>query len=220
MVAAVKLFSKEHRVSELPSARNDEIGLLARSLNDMQNTIVANMRELNESRHTLKHLAQHDSLTGLPNRALVDDRLRQAVSQALRDQTRMALLFVDLDEFKVINDTCGHHVGDLLLTAAANRMEACVRQADTVGRLGGDEFVVLLTHVDDDADALLVAGKICAALNQSFDLDGRNLLISSSIGVAIYPEHGSDELSLAKSADAAMYLAKEDGGNRVRLFGI
>ena len=90
MVAAVKLFSKENRVSELPSARNDEIGLLARSLNDMQNTIVANMRELNESRHTLKHLAQHDSLTGLPNRALFDDRLRQAVSQALRDHTRMA----------------------------------------------------------------------------------------------------------------------------------
>ena len=119
----------------------------------------------------------------------------------------------------MINDSNGHHVGDLLLVAAAKRMEACVRHVDTVGRLGGDEFVVLLTHVEDDADALLVAGKICVALNQSFELDGRNLLISSSIGVAIYPEHGSDELALAKSADAAMYLAKEDGGNRVRLFG-
>lgn len=219
MVDAMSLFSREQVVSELPSARKDEIGLLASSLNDMQATIVANMRELHESRQTLKHFAQHDSLTGLPNRALFDDRLRQAVSQARRDQTRMALLFVDLDEFKDINDSYGHHVGDLLLNAAAMRMQACVRNVDTVGRLGGDEFVVLLPHVEVGQDALLVAEKICHALNQPFDLDGRNLVISSSIGVAIYPEHGSDELALSQSADAAMYLAKESGGNRVRLFG-
>lgn len=111
----------------------------------------------------------------MPNRALFDDRLRQAVSQARRDQTRLALLFVDLDDFKVINDTFGHHVGDLLLKAAAKRMQACVRNVDTVGRLGGDEFVVLLTHIEVDQDALLVAEKICSALNQPFDLDGRSL---------------------------------------------
>ncbi|MDO9199306.1 GGDEF domain-containing protein [Rhodoferax sp.] len=219
MVGAMSMFSKEQVIIELPSARKDEIGLLASSLNDMQNTIVANMRELNESRQTLTHLAQHDSLTGLPNRALFDDRLRQAVSQARRDQTRLALLFVDLDGFKAINDTCGHHVGDLLLSAVAKQMQACVRNVDTVGRLGGDEFVVLLTHVEGDQDALLVAGKICTALNQPFDLDGGSLVISASIGVAVYPEHGSDELTLSKSADAAMYLAKVSGGNRVRLFG-
>ena len=219
MVDAMSLFSKAHVVSELPSARRDEIGLLASSLNDMQNTIVANMRDLKQSRQTLEHLAQHDSLTGLPGRALFSDRLRQALSQAKRDQTRMALLFVDLDGFKRVNDTFGHHVGDLLLIDAANRMKACVRDADTVGRLGGDEFVVLLTHVEEEQDAVLVAGKICAALNQPFDLDGQNQLIAASIGVAIYPEHGSDELTLSKSADAAMYLAKEGGGNRVRLVG-
>lgn len=218
MVHAVGLFSKEQVVSELSSARKDEIGLLARSLNDMQVTIVANLRELNESRQALKHLAQHDSLTGLPNRALFEDRLQQAVSQARRDQTRMALLFVDLDEFKAINDTYGHHVGDLLLMAAAQRMEDCVRNVDTVGRLGGDEFVVLLTHVEEEQDALVVAEKICKTLNQPFELDGRHIHISSSIGAAIYPEHGSDELTLARSADTAMYLSKEEGGNRVRLF--
>lgn len=219
MVDAVGLFSKEQVVRELPSTNSDEIGLLARSLNDMQTTIVANLHELNESRQALKHLAQHDSLTGLPNRALFDDRLGQAVSQARRDQTRMALMFVDLDGFKAINDTHGHHVGDCLLIAAAQRMEACVRNVDTVGRLGGDEFVVLLTHVEKDMDALVVAEKICMALHQPFDLDGQQLDISSSIGVAIFPEHGSDELTLSRSADAAMYLAKESGGNRVRLFG-
>lgn len=219
MVHAVGLFSKEQVVSELSSARKDEIGLLARSLNDMQVTIVANLRELNESRQALKHLAQHDSLTGLPNRALFDDRLQQAVSQARRDQTRLALLFVDLDEFKAINDTHGHHVGDLLLVAAAQRMEDCVRNVDTVGRLGGDEFVVLLTHVEEEQDALMVAEKICKTLNQPFELDGRRIHISASIGAAIYPAHGSDELTLARSADAAMYLSKEEGGNRVRLYG-
>ncbi|MDO8178522.1 MAG: GGDEF domain-containing protein [Undibacterium sp.] len=218
MVDAVRLFSKKQVMSELPSGRRDEIGLLARSLNHMQETIVENMRELNESRHTLKHLAQHDSLTGLPNRALFDDRLRQAASQAQRDNTRMALLFVDLDEFKEINDTYGHHIGDLLLTAAAERMAACVRHADTVGRLGGDEFVVLLPYIDVEKDAVLVAEKICNALHIPLDLDGRTLLISASIGIAIYPEHGKDELTLSRSADAAMYRAKEEGGNCVKVF--
>jgi diguanylate cyclase (GGDEF)-like protein len=219
MVHAVGLFSKEQVVSQLPSTREDEVGLLAQSLNDMQATIVANMRELNESRQALKHLAQHDPLTGLPNRALFDDRLSQAVSQARRDQIRMALLFVDLDGFKAINDTHGHHVGDCLLNAAAKRMQACVRGADTVGRLGGDEFVILLPHVEAVQDALLVAEKICVTLNQPFEVDGRHLDISSSIGVAIFPEHGGNELTLSQSADAAMYLAKESGGNRVRLCG-
>lgn len=219
MADAVKLFSKEQRISALPVKGNDEIGLLARNLNEMQTTMVANMREINESRESLKHLAQHDSLTGLPNRALFADRLGQAVSQARRDQTRIALLFIDLDGFKDINDTCGHHAGDLLLAAAAQRMEACVREADTVGRLGGDEFVVLLTYIETDRDALLVAEKMCNALGRSFEVDDRSLDISASIGVAIYPEHGDDELSLFRSADAAMYIAKEKGGDGIWLFG-
>ena len=218
MADAVKLFAQKQVMSELPPDRGDEIGVLARSLNHMQETILENMRELNESRHALKHLAQHDTLTGLPNRALFDDRLGRAISQAQRDQTRMALLFVDLDAFKAINDTYGHYVGDLLLTAAAERMTACMRDADTVGRLGGDEFVVLLPHIDLAKDAALVAEKICNALHIPLELEARTLLISASIGIAIYPEHGSDALALSHSADSAMYQAKEDGGNCVRIF--
>ncbi len=216
MAHAVTLFSREQVVSQLPATRDDELGQLARSLNDMQATIVANMEEINESRRTLRHLAQHDALTGLPNRTLCDDRVQQALSQAKRDLSRLALIFVDLDDFKSINDTYGHHAGDLLLCSAARRMEGCVRNADTVGRLGGDEFLVLLATIDKEQDATLVAGKIRDALSQPFDLDGSRLSITCSIGVAIYPEHGADAITLSKSADAAMYLAKEGGGNRVQ----
>ena len=105
-----------------------------------------------------------------------------------------------------------------MLIAVANRMQACVRNADTVGRLGGDEFVVLLTHVEEEQDALLAAEKICMTSGQPFDLEGRHLLNGSSIGVAIYPEHGNDEFSLSRRTDAAMYLAKKSGGDRVSLF--
>lgn len=216
MARAVTLFSRQHVVSQLPHARNDELGQLARSLNEMQTTILANMEEINESRRTLRHLAQHDALTGLPNRTLCDDRIQQALSQAKRDMGRLALIFVDLDDFKSINDTYGHHAGDLLLCSAARRMEGCVRNADTVGRLGGDEFMVLLATIDLEQDATLVAGKIRDALSLPFDLDGSRLSITCSIGVAIYPEHGADAITLSKSADAAMYLAKEGGGNRVQ----
>lgn len=219
MVGAVQKFSNEQVISELPSDSGDEIGSLARSLNDMQSTIDANIGELIESRHALKHLAQHDRLTGLPNRALFDDRLRQALALARRDQTHVALLFVDLDGFKLINDSHGHHAGDLLLVAVARRLEACVRGADTVGRHGGDEFVVLLPVVETEQDALRVAEKICAALSQPFDLEGVSARLSASIGVALYPQHGGDALTLARSADAAMYQAKQGGGQRVRLGG-
>jgi diguanylate cyclase (GGDEF)-like protein len=217
MAEAVTRFSRERVVSELPSERNDQIGVLARSLNDMQRTIVANISELDESRTALKHLAQHDGLTGLPNRALFDDRLQQAMVQARRTQTSIALLFVDLDGFKAVNDSFGHHTGDLLLTAAAQRIHACVRVADTAGRIGGDEFVILLGAVGSDDDALNVAEKVRAALAQAFELDGRTVLISSSVGVALFPQHGDSERALALSADAAMYRAKAAGGNRVWL---
>jgi diguanylate cyclase (GGDEF)-like protein len=219
MVDAVTLFSRQHVVRELPTTRGDQLGLLARTLNDMQRTIVGNIRELDESRQALRHLAQHDPLTGLPNRALFDDRLHQAVTHARRAQVRVALLFVDLDGFKSINDSYGHQAGDLLLTAVAQRMHACVRSADTVGRLGGDEFVVLLTEVERPPDALVVAEKIRHALEQPFDIASLKVSISASIGVAIFPDHGADERALSWSADAAMYLAKESGGNGVRMFG-
>jgi diguanylate cyclase (GGDEF)-like protein len=217
MAEAVTRFSNERVVSELPSERNDQIGVLARSLNDMQRTIVANIQELDDSRLALKHLAQHDGLTGLPNRALFDDRLQQALALARRTETHIALLFVDLDGFKGINDKHGHHTGDLLLKAVAQRIHGCVREADTAGRIGGDEFVMLLGAIGREHDALTVAEKVRGVLELPFELEGRTVLISASIGVALFPQHGDSERTLALNADAAMYLAKANGGNRVWL---
>lgn len=176
-------------------------------------------RELRDSETRLRHQAEHDALTGLPNRALFNDHLTHALAQARRNRARLALMFLDLDRFKPINDTLGHHVGDALLQVVAERLQHCVRESDIVGRLGGDEFVVLLPVIDTTDDALVVAEKIREALNQPFELGcGEPLNLSSSTGIAIFPEHGEDELQLTKNADTAMYLAKDQGRNRVEVY--
>ncbi len=178
-------------------------------------------RELNDrivAEERLKHLAHHDVLTDLPNRTLFSDRLKQALAQAKRGRASLALLFLDLDNFKPVNDTYGHAVGDLLLRQVAIRLLKCVRESDTVSRIGGDEFVVLLPSVETGHDAMLVAEKMLLVLSQTFELDGHDLHISGSIGIAVYPEHGSDEITLTHSADTAMYYAKSDGRNRVKLY--
>ncbi|WP_137939667.1 diguanylate cyclase [Chitinivorax sp. B] len=166
----------------------------------------------------VRHMAQHDMLTGLPNRALFSDRLQQAFARAKRDNKRLAIMFIDLDQFKPVNDTYGHATGDLLLVEVAKRMQTCVRGSDTVARIGGDEFVVLLATVETDRNALAVAQKIHASLKQPFRLAGQVLHISSCIGVAIYPEHGSTEIELSKRADSAMYQIKKCGRDDVRLY--
>ena len=127
-------------------------------------------------------------------------------------------MFLDLDEFKPVNDKFGHGVGDLLLKEAAKRIQDCVRESDTVGRFSGDEFIVLFRAIEHKQDAMAVAEKIRHALNQPFELAGQNLKISSSTGVAIYPDHGADEVQLLKNADIAMYCAKGNGRNMVQLF--
>lgn len=167
----------------------------------------------------LAHMAQFDSLTNLPNRALFSDRLQQAISEAIRNWTRLALLFIDLDHFKTVNDTCGHSVGDFLLQEVAQRLQTCVRKSDTVGRIAGDEFVIVLPGIEDDQYALAVAEKIRHSLSQPFDLDGYQCqAISCSIGIAIYPDHGSNEIELTRNADNTMYQVKDSGGNGVKLF--
>ncbi len=174
---------------------------------------------LRASEARYRHLAQHDTLTDLPNLALFSDRLQQALIQARRDRTQLAVLFLDLDQFKPINDDLGHHVGDLLLQAVAKRLRECVRESDTVARIGGDEFVLLLPAIHEKSEALALAELIRDALNQPFDMaDGQRLSISSSIGIAVYPEHGSYGTQLLKCADQAMYGAKRCGRNKVRLF--
>ena len=166
----------------------------------------------------LQYMAHHDALTDLPNRTLFSDRLKQGLAQAKRDKGILALLFLDLDHFKPINDTYGHAVGDLLLKEMALRMRKCVREADTVSRIGGDEFLVLLPTVETSQDAMRVAEKMLVALSQAFVLDGRDLHISGSIGIAIYPENGSNEILLTHHADTAMYYAKSDGRNRAKMY--
>lgn len=174
---------------------------------------------LRASETRYRHLAQHDTLTGLPNLALFSDRLQQALIQAPRSHARLAVLFLDLDQFKPINDALGHHVGDLLLQAVAARLRESLRESDTVARIGGDEFVLLLPTIHEPSEALTLAELVRDALSQPFDMsDGQRLSISCSIGVAVYPEHGDDGTQLLKNADQAMYRAKRGGRNKVRLF--
>lgn len=166
----------------------------------------------------IAHMAHHDTLTNLPNRALFSDRISQALVLAQRNQTQAAVMFIDLDKFKPINDVYGHAIGDQLLVEAAARLRACVRASDTVSRIGGDEFVVLLTAISCSNDALLVGEAIRLALKQPFDLAGYRLSIGSSIGVALAPDHGVDPTELCKHADIAMYYAKKSGRDNVKLF--
>jgi diguanylate cyclase (GGDEF)-like protein/PAS domain S-box-containing protein len=179
--------------------------------------VFRDVTELKEAQARLLRMAQYCPMTDLPNRALFSDRLQLALAMAKRNQTKLGLLFIDLDEFKPINDTLGHAMGDALLQKAAQRMSGCVRHSDTVARLGGDEFVVLLPVVEGPADALAVAEKIRHALHEAFELDGHVVQISASMGVAIFPDHGVDELALTHSADVAMYAVKAHGRNGVRL---
>jgi len=157
--------------------------------------------------------AYHDLLTGLPNRALFHDRLSNTISNARRENDRLSVLFLDLDRFKVVNDTLGHSVGDELLKQVANRLRSCLREGDTVARLGGDEFIVLLPNINSDDIARLVAKKLVDAIKQPFFVDGNELFLTGSIGISMFPENGETADLLIKNADTAMYYTKEQGKN-------
>jgi len=167
--------------------------------------------------HT-RHLAEHDFLTDLPNRVLFLDRLHQALAAARRQKTMVAVLFLDLDRFKSINDTYGHQTGDLLLKEVAARISRCVRGVDTVSRQGGDEFVVILADIGGVDQAAHVAGSVMQAITQVDRVDGHEISLSASIGISIYPSDGEDADTLLKHADVAMYHAKQNGRNAFRFF--
>ena len=162
----------------------------------------------------LSFLAQYDVLTGLPNRALFYDRLRQAVVRARREQAMVGLMFLDLDRFKQINDTLGHAAGDRVLKVVADRLKGFLREVDTIARLGGDEFTVIIEGVSDPVQLSGVAEKIRSALSEPVDLDGRDMSVSASIGITLYPRDGEDIEQLIKNADIAMYHAKHRGGRQ------
>lgn len=176
--------------------------------------LVRSNAELAKSATQLRHLANHDSLTGLPNRKLFEERLSQALEWAQENNQMVALLFLDLDGFKLINDTQGHDVGDLLLKAVARRLTGCLRSSDTVSRLGGDEFTVILPAIPGPQDSGRVAEKILTTLSRPFEIDGQTIFITTSIGISLFPQTGQDPETLVKEADNAMYQAKQLGKNR------
>ncbi len=168
----------------------------------------------------LRHMAQHDVLTGLPNRALFHDRVQQELAAAKRHGRRFALVFMDLDNFKPINDNYGHAVGDLVLQEAARRLQRVLRSSDSVGRVGGDEFVVLLGDLigTETETVLALAERLRQEVGLPYKVDaGRELIVSCSLGVAVYPEDGADELTLTRRADEAMYQAKDNGRDKVQM---
>jgi diguanylate cyclase (GGDEF)-like protein len=166
----------------------------------------------------MSHMAAHDFLTGLPNRSLLQDRLEQSIARAQRDGVQVALMFVDLDNFKQINDSLGHAVGDQLLQSTARRLQACVRLSDTVSRQGGDEFVVLLPEVEGKQGASLTAQKLIESMAATHLVDGHHLIVTLSIGISIYPDDGMDAKSVLENADIAMYQAKRKGRNNYQVF--
>jgi diguanylate cyclase (GGDEF)-like protein len=181
-------------------------------------TMLQDVTERKLSEELTRKLAYFDQLTGLPNRSLCNDRLTMALAQARRHQHQLAVMMLDLDRFKDINDTLGHRVGDTLLQEVAQRLTGLLRKSDTVARIGGDEFILISTEIAGARDAAKIARKILKTFQSSFACEGREVRITASIGLALYPAHGRDIDTLVKHADVAMYRAKQAGRNDYRFF--
>jgi diguanylate cyclase (GGDEF)-like protein len=181
--------------------------------------LVADVTELRRAEQAMRFLAYHDTLTGLPNRRLLDDRLRQAIRLAQRRDRMVATLLVRLDDFRQVNDTLGHGAGDAVLREVAQRLAGCVRKADTLARAGADEFAIVVCDLKEEADCRIVAEKLLQGLAPEFRVGGRRLRLAVSIGISVFPSDGGDGEALLRNADAAMYRAKQLGRNQVRFFG-
>ena len=191
----------------------DENGVIKQGEYSGTYVVARDITERLASEKLIHFQAYHDLLTGLPNRALFQDRLSNTISNARREDDKLAVLFLDLDRFKVVNDTLGHSVGDELLKQVANRLKSSLREGDTVARLGGDEFIVLLPHVDSEDIAKIVGKKLVEAIKHAFFVDGHEIFVTGSIGISMYPEDGNTADELIKNSDIAMYYTKEQGKN-------
>ena len=215
---------REQQLNATAKALNplqDRINMMREANAEMvQSALKANALAEDERVHkeALKHLAQHDTLTGLGNRALLYEQLTQSMSVARSQGSQLAVMFIDLDHFKAINDTLGHAVGDELLKAVAQRLSAGVRHSDFISRLGGDEFVAVLTRIEHIDDARHSAQKILDSLIENYSIEGRDLIITASIGISLFPGDSADAAGLIECADSALYLAKGAGRNRFAFF--
>jgi diguanylate cyclase (GGDEF)-like protein/PAS domain S-box-containing protein len=204
---------RETAIEHSAAPIHDERGATLGAVIVFRDVIVSRERRLQ-----MLHLAEHDALTDLPNRLLLADRLARAIAQGRRYGRRLAVLFLDCDRFKHINDTLGHAVGDQVLRSVAKRLTNCVRESDTVSRHGGDEFLIVLSEVDELDDAGAIAEKIVRSVSEPHFVAGHELTLTASVGIAVYPEDGQDPQSLIMRADTAMYHAKNDGRNRVAFY--
>jgi diguanylate cyclase (GGDEF)-like protein len=196
----------------------DNEGVLRREIRTLEDVVDTRTKGLEAANRQLRHLASHDALTGLPNRLLLDDRLAQAAAHADRDGQPFALAMFDLDRFKVVNDSLGHHAGDELLKEVARRLTGVARSTDTVARVGGDEFIILLDRIGERGTAEQIARRAVEALQAPINLVGVDIRPSASIGIALYPQDGKSVEALLANADAAMYCAKQRGRNNIQCF--
>jgi diguanylate cyclase (GGDEF)-like protein len=196
------------------------IGTVKNSQNEIINYIAvfSDITKRKEDEAHIEHLAHYDSLTHLPNRALFADRLKHALVTGTRNKKKTALLFLDLDKFKRVNDTMGHVAGDMLLQSVADRLRSCRRESDTICRQGGDEFLILLPEVSGPEDAETVARTIVKAMEEPHQVGDKELVITFSIGISICPDDATDDEMMIKHADDAMYLAKDSGRNNYKFF--
>ncbi len=215
---AARLVASGLPAGALPVERRDEIGDLARAFRDMRLQISEQISELRDNQDELEHLAQHDPLTGLPNRRKFQERLDQALAQARRFPQTVSVLFIDLDRFKIINDRHGHEVGDVVLQTVARRLQAVLREVDTVARIGGDEFVALLGAPATPEQLDAIANKLLQVLGEPVRFEGLQLDLGCSIGIASYPNDAGNATDLLAAADHAMYAAKTAGRNTHRFF--
>lgn len=218
MARAISQFEAGKPLKGLPVERNDEIGYLAKSFQAMTARLNMQVGDLQNRQLQLDYMAHHDHLTKLPNRVLFLDRLIQAINTAHRNKHQFAVMFIDLDKFKEINDTLGHQIGDEVLKLAAARMQSLIRQEDTVSRLGGDEFTIILRDLHHADQYAIVAEKLLALFNRPFVVDNHRFELTCSIGISIYPKHGTTAEALLNNADAAMYEAKKKGRNNFQLY--
>ncbi|WP_162007853.1 EAL domain-containing protein [Heliorestis convoluta] len=205
-------------VEPLPVRSRDEIGKLSKGFNEMIVALQTNLRRINDYSQAMLFQAYHDALTELPNRRHFQERLEKLIEHCQREKQRMAVLFIDLDQFKEINDTLGHSAGDILLQSVAQRLAVRLESVDLFARIGGDEFTVLISNIEQDCDAGIIALAIQEELELPFQVQGNVFNVSSSIGISIYPDDGEDIESLLQAADTAMYQAKRLGRNTFRFY--